>query len=370
MPKHRTLNLRRLVSALSWDLFQEYFAQLRVDHRPSAWAYLNPDAMFDFLESPQNDQARSVILEDFRRINDICAARMDLVVRAYRTYHIPFNDHEPDLGLAMRLFLYHREAFNYAWSRYLFHSTASKVTLFRLGVPPLEIASDCLEKFGQELREWFRQLGKGEQCLVECTDEGDEVVFLISHGSYLRTVAHWQQERVEIMSYRAAAEDVVVYHRQRATLTVRAPIEKDQGEYLRAFGEFIAGDVGLKERAVSAQTFTLVPLQRGVFNYTGNNAVLGVKLVKARLKMPGQDSEVVEVKSADVVRTLRRRLKGLSLSDGELTLARFHFRLMPEDEKPLTVVFDIEPPSRTDLAQKQYADLVEGYLREQGVMLV
>ena len=57
MPKHRTLSLRKLVNAVSRGLFEEYFAQLDVHRRPSAWAYINPDAS-------------GTIREDFGSINE------------------------------------------------------------------------------------------------------------------------------------------------------------------------------------------------------------------------------------------------------------------------------------------------------------
>ena len=369
MPKHRTLNLRKLVNAVSWTLFEEYFAQLDVDRRPSAWAYINPEAMFRFLEDPQNAEASGIILEDFKRINDICADGMNLVVRAYRVHGIPFNQDEPALSLAMRLFFHHREGFNYAWSRYLFHSSSSRVTLFRLDTPPLSVTQANAERFEEELTAWFRSLGKGEVCRVEYSEEDEEIVFLISHGSYLRTVAHWQGERLEIRSYRPASEDVVVYHKERGTLAIKASLEKDQNEYVGAFAEFIAGDVGLVERAHETKMFTLTPLQTGNFDFNGKGVVSDVKLVKARLKLAGPGSPAVEIKSEDVLKTLRQDLRGLSLADGELTLVRFNFRLEPGGERPLTVAFDIEPPMRTDLAQKNYADIIEDYLREQGVVL-
>jgi hypothetical protein len=237
------------VEGVSWDLFEEYFAQLDVDKRPDAWAYINPDAMFNFLEDPRNTTASAVILEDFKRINDICSGGMNLVVRAYRVYDIPFNQNEPDLALSMRLFLHYRDAFSYAWSRYLFHSSTSKVTLYSLGIPPIDITQLSVDSFQAQLAEWFQRLGKGERCEVDFTEDDNEVMFLISHGSYLRTVAHWQEESVEIMSYRPASEDVLIYDKQRSTLTVKASIEKDQAEYLRAFATCIASDIGLVDKA-------------------------------------------------------------------------------------------------------------------------
>jgi hypothetical protein len=212
-------------------------------------------------------------------------------------------------------------------------------------------------------------LGKGERCEVDFAEDGDEKVFLISHGSYLRAVAHWEGQRIEIRSYRPATEDTLIYDSKQGILTIRAALEKDQAKYLDAFAECIAEDPDLVEQATNSRMFTLAPLQQGSFDFNGSDIVAEVRLVKARWKLGGRGSPVVDVRSDDVLQTLGRELKGLSLSDGELTLARFHFRLEPDGERPSTVAFDIEPPSRTDLTQKRYAEFIEAYLADQGVML-
>ena len=71
MAKHRTLVLRKFVHGISWELFQRYFDKLLPDREPSAWTFLNEDAMEQFLGDPQNAEVNGVIMEDFRRINDI-----------------------------------------------------------------------------------------------------------------------------------------------------------------------------------------------------------------------------------------------------------------------------------------------------------
>ena len=60
---------------------------------------------------------------------------------------------------------------------------------------------------------------------------------------------------------------------------------------------------------------------------------------------------------------------GLSLQRGSLTSVKLRFQIRPEQGRALSVTCEIEPPSRTDLAQKKYADLIEKYLKEQGVKL-
>jgi hypothetical protein len=43
--------------------------------------------------------------------------------------------------------------------------------------------------------------------------------------------------------------------------------------------------------------------------------------------------------------------------------------MKPDKGRSEKVSFDIEPPARSNLAQKKYADIIEEYLKNQGVKL-
>ncbi len=137
MPKHRSLSLKTFVHSIPWDLFQRYFEDLlpgQVQHHSddflpeqslSDWSFLNEEVMEQFLGDSQNAEASGVILEQFRRINDIAVYGANLLVRAYQWAGVTLDSEQPVQELAMRLFLDHPDAFQYAWSRYLLYSTDS-----------------------------------------------------------------------------------------------------------------------------------------------------------------------------------------------------------------------------------------------------
>lgn len=120
---------------------------------------------------------------------------------------------------------------------------------------------------------------------------------------------------------------------------------------------------------MTTEVFSLEPLRSGTFNYTGNEWITEITLVKAKLRLDDLHSPELEIKSKDVLATLRRSLGGLSLNQGTLSSVRLRFQIQPENEKAATVSFDIEPPARTNLAQKRYADIIEDFLKEQGAKL-
>jgi hypothetical protein len=369
MPKHRGLTLSTFVRAIPWDLFDRYVKQLDVERKPTGWALLNADAMMAFLDEPENVQISGVILEDFRRINDICGDGMSLLVRAYDRFGIDLPQNRSAQEMSMRLFLEHRDAFEFAWTRYLFFSSPARLSHYRLQVDGLRIGDEQVARFKSEVEAWFAKLAKGDVCEVSRFEDAGDTIIRVCRGSYMRTVACWEGDRIHFRVFRPADEDVLVYDPKESLLSIKARLAKDRDEYLQAFASHIVDDPTLAEAAAQRHVFSLAPLQDGTFDFAGDGAITGIELVKVRLGLYAPGSPVVEVKSEDVLETLHHYVQGLTLSSGELRFARFRFDLQPEGERPVIVSFEVEPPARTDLAQKRYSEVIERYLVEQGVIV-
>ena len=370
MPKHRHLSLKTFIHAVPWDLFQRYSDQLEVENRPSGWAFINVQAMEAFLSEPENAEAAGGIVEDFKRMNDLCGHGMGNLVRAYNRYLIRFDQGTPAQELAMQLFLNHREAFEFAWSRYLFYGSPSKLSRHPFAVSGLTASEAKLALFRTHVQKWFSGLAKGSECQVHSFEDEGEVIIRVSRGSYMRTVACWERENITFRTFRPASEDLLVYDHATSTLSIKASLDKERQQYLKLFATHIVGDPTLAEAASREHVFSLLPLQEERFDYGGDGVITGVDLVKVRLKLRGQGDASIDIRSEDVRKTLDDGAWGLSLRSGEMGLARFRFHLRPQGEKPQTVTFEVEPPARTDLTQKRYADIIERYLVEQGVKLL
>lgn len=365
MATHRNLNLKTFVSAISPDLLERYLRHFPWESKPQGWTTLNADALEEFLDRQDNAEFRGVAIEEFRRINDICARGMNLVVMAYKRFGLELLEDRSAQELSMRLFLDAREAFEYAWSRYLLFGGGSKLSLYPLDVDVLVVSVEQIERFAEDLRDWFAGDAKGE-CRVKHFDDAGEAVILISRGSYMRTVACWKDDEIAFTTFRPASEDVLIYDHETSQLTMKAGLAKDRERYLSAFATHVAGDPGLAERAAKGHVFSLAPIQDESFDYGGNGVIASIDLLKVRLKLDGSEEPEIEIKSDDVRRTVDRYLKG-SLASGKLTYAKFRFHLRPPGGRPTKVTFEVEPPSRTDLAQKRYADIIQRYLEEQRV---
>lgn len=140
MPIHRRLSLKLFLHAVSPDLIERYFNQLKIERPPSGWGTMNAGFLQKFLDDPENVTARAIIREDFQRMNDLCGRGMSLVANAYKWKGISIPEDRPTQESAMLLFLDQRQAFNYAWSQYLvLHGSKSKLTTYYVKAPDLRI---------------------------------------------------------------------------------------------------------------------------------------------------------------------------------------------------------------------------------------
>src|SRR5688572_8987926 len=93
--KHRSLNLKRLIYAVPWDLFERYFERLEPIARPDAWAWLNPTVLQQFLDDEDNGEASAAIMEDFQRINDLGGQYVGVLYRALDRAGLTYDQESP-----------------------------------------------------------------------------------------------------------------------------------------------------------------------------------------------------------------------------------------------------------------------------------
>ena len=372
MPRIRGLNFSRFISAVPPDLVARFFERIPTDDRPDAWATLNPDALLAYLSDPANAEHAALIGETFQRISDISGAAAPVLYRACERYEIATDssDDETPTALGFRVFLDHPEAFEFAWARYLLYGTGAKLSTYPFPRGTQAAAGpEALQAFRLALTGWLSNQAKGIQCRLQPFNDDGDLVLLVQRGTYVQTVSFWEGDELRIQSFRPAVEDVIVFEPETALLRVKAAYPAEREKYLRLFAAHFAGDPSLADDAIATELFSLAPIQDGTFNYRGAGSIVGIELVKARLKLFGAAATVIEVKSADVLDSFRRDLGGLSLQSGLLLMARFKFRIKWLNERETTVKFEIDPPGRSDLTEHRHLALILRYLEEQGVKL-
>lgn len=369
MPRHRGLTLKKLVGAIDPELMERYFTEKLPNGTKLPQRFvMSPQAVEVFMNDSRNTEAKALVLEDFQKINDICEKAKNHIVRAYQQYEIPWKKKDKPENLAMKLFLDHKEAFDFAYMWYCYYHTSSTLSDYLIR-GDFKLTQKKLNTFLKETKEWFGQLAKGKECIITHYDEEDSTVILVQHGSYVRTVAYWDEDKIEMISYRPANEDILLYDKADGVLRIKASLHKDREQYIESFCRCIMDDESLAENEDRDRTYTLRPLQDGSFSWNGNEYISAILLIEIKLRLPGSTEPVVIISSGDVRKSLRESLKGIGLNSGELTYARFRFVLNVGGKKQKVSVV-VAPPAKSDLSQKRHSDIIADYLKEQGVKLV
>jgi hypothetical protein len=368
--KHRGLTLDKLIKLVQWDDVQRYLARLAPEAEGDDWAFINADALRAFLDTPENSDAAGIIMEHFYRINDICWRDGALLVQVARQYHVEYDQDLPDLTFALRLYLDHPDAFEFAWSMYLRIALNAGPCEYRfpagvLSPTPVEVA--LLES---NLRGWFSNMKKGGQCLVACFPEGDGLLIRITRGARIKTIARWRGFLTEIDSFRPASEDVVWYDPDESRLSVKASLRRDREQYVRAIADIFAGRPELAELAIKEAVFSLTPFQTGEFDYRGDGILSNLRLIEVDLALRGLTTPSLTLRSGNILTTLQDEMPGITLQSGDLTRVKLRADIQTEVERrPREVVFEIAPPGFSNVGEKAYRGALEQYLRRQRVKL-
>lgn len=368
MPQHRSLTLEKLVKAVNPELMERYFTERLPSKTNLPFRFIMDwPAIEQFMDDERNAQATALVIEDFSRINDICEKAKNYVVRAYRQFNILWVENDSPENLAMKLFLDHEDAFDFAYTWYCYYHTSSTLSSHRIR-GAFKLTAGKLNKFLKETKEWFGQLAKGRQCIVTHYDEKDSTVILVKHGSYVKTVAYWKENEIDVTSFRPANEDVLLYDKGAGLLRIKASLPKDREQYIESFSRCIMGDASLAASDDRDTVYALKPLQDGSFDWNGNEYIQSVLLTGIKLRLPGGTEPVIHVSSSDVRKSLDESLRGIRLNAGELTYAKLRFVLKVDGKKPRVSV-EISPPARSNLNQKRHAEIISAYLKAQGVEL-
>lgn len=369
MLKHRSLTLHKFVSVVSPDLLERYFKSLNVQNTPTGWETLSGEALEQFLARPENAETESLVRQDLERVNDIAGEGVGIVIRAFGRFGLQFDQERTTEENALRLFLDHPRAFDFAWTRFLLHASTSKLSVHAIDRREVNVDEGAVLEMQARVRQWFKGQEKGEQGEVSHFEDDGDDIFLIRHGTYYRALPNWQGEELDVTALRLAVEDVMIYERQTGLLRIKATLTKDRLEYLRLFTSIVVREPELAAEAAETQVFSLEPVQEESFDYGGAGEITRVELVSVRMRLYGLTNPIVEIKSRDVLAAFKYDLGSLTLDSGVLLNARFKFTIQRGTKPPATRTFDVTPPSYSNLPDKRETQLILDYLAQQGVKI-
>jgi len=370
MVKHRGFTLQKFLMAAGEPLIREYF-QDRGTPIPDGLSVTSEQPFQQFLDAlPDADQ--QAILEDLHCINDVAEQGKDHLEEAKHAFQIETPDDEPRERTALTLFLRDREgAFRYAYDGYRYRLVASKLQHYQLPVQSPTFEPEGVRRFRDEVQRFYQEQSKGAGCLVRHRQEAEKHVLLLLRGDHMTTELVWEDGAPKTDFYRKAKEEVLIYDTRNAVLSLKVVGRNEQAKrkYIEAFCQCFLGMDQVDEAIFSTRTVSLAPIQTNRFNYGGNAQIRWVRLVGIILRLQGASAATLDLKGDDVLETLQQDIRGVSLGDGPLLLARLRFKLEYDGRSPKPITVELQANGHTDLPKKREADIIEQYLKDNGVLL-
>jgi hypothetical protein len=216
------------------------------------------------------------------------------------------------------------------------------------------------------LDEWFASNGRGDETtVIERYQFKDEQWYLIRHGDSLVRSSKVEKRRLEILHYRPAKDDVVVYSPERDELRINARTKGEKELYRVLFGCFLTRYGGYFREA---KTYTLEPLrvlQEDALECSDIPGLTRVVLTQLDLDLGNGLDQGYTLRADDIFACQwTHGERGLALpAEAQMKRAAFSIHIAGWD-KPIEV--QIRPPNTLRLARHSAAGLVHKWAAARG----
>jgi hypothetical protein len=216
------------------------------------------------------------------------------------------------------------------------------------------------------LDRWFEANDRGaETTIIERYEFNGEEWYLIRHGDSMLRSSKVEKRRREILHYRPAKDDVVVYSRERDELRINAKTKGEKELYRVMFGCYLTRYGGYFREA---RTYTLEPLrtlQKDALECSDIPGLASVVLTGVDVDFGNGQGQGCTLRADDIFACQwTSGVTGLTLP-AKARLKRAAFSILLQGEgKPLEV--QIRPPNTLRLARHSAAALVHKWATARG----
>jgi len=226
------------------------------------------------------------------------------------------------------------------------------------------LTKERLDALAGELDAWFKAHQRGhETTRIEFHEMDGEIWFLVRHGDTFTRRTKVEARRWEIMHFRPAKDDVVVYAPKRNEIRVHAGTRGEKELYRRAFGRLLAGN---EEHFCERKGYTLEPLREdcaAALNPRGLPGVRQIVLREVELAWGRKQDEYMVRGGVDIHGSARSRGREAIPEYGTIVrvVMDFHFE---GEAKPRRV--EVRTPNTVKMARGCDARAVHEWLSARG----
>ncbi len=221
-----------------------------------------------------------------------------------------------------------------------------------------------LELLAADLDAWCKEHNRGEQTAhIEVHQWEDEFWFLVRHGDTFARTPKVERRLTEVLHYRPAKDDVVVYSQSRNEIRIHADTKGERELYRTTFGKRLFDD---DEYFSERKAYTLEPLREdgwGALDTDGIPKLDRVVLVEIEILYGGTFKEVVVRKADDIFTAAKARERTAIPGGGRVVRAGFDFYFKGA-KKPRKI--QVRPPNILKLCRYCDAAVVQQWLSARG----
>lgn len=223
---------------------------------------------------------------------------------------------------------------------------------------------EVLEGMTKELDAWFREHHRGhETTRIELHELDGEFWFLVRHGDTFARKAKVEARRWEIMHFRPAKDDVVVYAPKRDEIRIHAGTKGEKELYRRAFGRWLTGR---EDYFSERKAYTLEPLREDCADALSGRGLTSVRQIVLReveLAWGRKKDEFMVRGGTDIHGSAQSRGRAAIPEYGTIVRAGFDFYFAGH-KKPRRV--EVRTPNTLKLTRGCDARAVQEWLSARG----
>jgi len=368
MVKHRSFKIDKFLKSVDTQLRNQYFSKYKI----TLPADVNfDDGSFDKFWSTIKDEQRDDIEEELRCINDIADHARDCLERACQEFKIQKQEEERAETTALRVFLdKNPEAYLMALDAYLYYVLSERCSRHKFNNGKPDFNSAKVSQFKSAVEQHFKNTGKSEHCVIRQRIDGNNHIFFIARGDFRKTYHIFDEKegKPDIRSFRPAKEDMLAFDKQTniLCLSIDGRCDDDKKKYLEMFGGTFMGLSKIDESTLNNLLVNLDPIKKRTFHYEGNEQIESVKLTEVNAKLRGGALRL-SIRSHDLKDTIQGF--GLASDNTEYISVKLNFLIKRDGKKSINRSVIIKPPENSKIPQRKEKQIIEAYLREQGVLL-
>ncbi len=368
MIKHRSFTLDKFFKAVDGQIRNQYFTKKNLTV-PTGMTFDNDT--FDNFWNGIEESKRVEYEEELQCINDTAEQARDCLEQACQQFSIQKQENETAETTAMRVFLHSEDAFLLAFDAYLYYVLSEKLSHHKFQNVTVNFGDGKLDQFKPVVEKFFKDCGKSDHCAIRQRTDGEKVILLIARGDYMKThlIFDEAKKKPEITSFRPAKEDMLVYDKRNNVLSMclSGRSDDEKKKYLEVFGATFLGVMQIDDSILNNSLVVLDPIKNRTFNYGGNEHIEAVKLTEVSAKLSGGFLRIA-LKSNDL-----NNIQGYGIGpDGsaEFLSVKLKFLIKRDGKKSKAMMVEIRPPESSKIPQKREKQIIEAYLKDQGVFLV